>query len=368
MQITDGVEPHGSEHEARIVEVDPVADPRWDAFVRRSATTTFYHLSAWIRVLRETYGYRVHCLMDEAPDGAVYGVLPLMVTGNALLGRKLLSLPFSDSAGPDALSRESFIRLIGEAIRLQESGRFGYLQLRSHDGNLSAMADGMTDDRRYVDFRLTLSKDLDSYWTNSGRAKLRTHIRKAIKDRVTVHLGTSERDLRDFYDLHLLTTKKHGMPAQSYGYFRNLSSILRPHCDVRLLIARLDDRPVAASLFVGFGDSVIYLYNASNPRALELRPNHLILWEAIKWASESGYHSFGFGKTSVDNAGLVAFKQAWGAEEVPLHYYYFPRMDGLTSSEYSESKRPYRLVTGLWRTLPAPLTNPAGAILYRYLA
>ncbi len=354
--------------ERRVVEVDPTTDPRWDAFVRADPAATFYHLAAWKRVLEQTYHFQPLYLAATVADGSFEGVLPLFVVQSPLTGRKLISLPFSDICGPLARTKDALRSLLDHACDLADDQHAKYVQIRSSRGDLHGIQPRLVADTRYADFVLGLEESPDILWNNPILAKVRGHVRKAARSGVTISRGETRQDVQEFYALHLRTTKKHGMPAQPLDYFLNLVRTLAADCDVRLLLARHGGRTIAASLFIGFSDHVCYVYNASEPSALSLGPNDLLLWEAIQWACQGGYRRFSFGKTSLDNHGLVTFKRGWGAEALPLHYYYYPDVDGLTSTAYSERSWKYQVVTAIWRALPGPLTDRVGGILYRHLA
>lgn len=351
-----------------VVEVDPTTDRRWDDFVRAFPNGTYYHLAAWKRVLEQTYHFQPIYLAAETPDGSFEGLLPLFLVQSPLSGRKLVSLPFSDVCGPLASTERALRLLLDRAYAIAGSQRAKYLQIRSSRSDLQSAQPSLVADSRYADFVLRLNEDPNVLWTNPAMAKVRGHVRKANKSGVTVNRGDTDRDLSEFYALHLRTTKKHGMPAQPYAYFRNLVHTLGHDCEIRLLLARYEGRTIGASLFIAFGDCAYYAYNASEQSALALGPNDLLLWEAIQWACRAGYQRFSFGKTSLDNEGLVTFKRGWGAEAVPLRYYYYPDVVGLTSTAYGEKSRKYQAITIAWRALPAPLTDRIGGLLYKHLA
>lgn len=354
--------------EYRVVEVDPAMDPRWDAFVRASPVATFYHLGAWKRVLEQTYHFQPLYLAATDPNGSFEGILPLFIVQSPLTGRKIVSLPFSDISGPLASTDSALRLLLNRACDVADDQHAKYVQIRSARGDLRSIQPRLVVDTRYADFVLGLEEDPDVLWSDPLMAKVRGHVRKAVRSGVTVSRGETTRDLRAFYALHRRTTKKHGMPAQPFDYFLNLVRILAADCHVRLLLAHHEGRTIAASIFIGFADQLSYVYNASEPTALSLGPNDLLLWEAIHWACQSGYRRFSFGKTSLDNRGLVTFKRGWGAEALPLHYYYYPEVDGLTSTAYRERSWKYRMITAIWRALPGPLTDRIGGVLYRHLA
>jgi len=74
---------------------------------------------------------------------------------------------------------------------------------------------------------------------------------------------------------------------------------------------------------------------------------------------------FDMDRTAHDNAGLVAYKRTWGAQEEPLPYYYHPQVAGLAST--SEESWKYRLLTTCWRRLPLPVSEALGGALYQHL-
>lgn len=65
---------------------------------------------------------------------------------------------------------------------------------------------------------------------------------------------------------------------------------------------------------------LIYKYSALNEEERHLSGMDLILWEAIYWNCEFGYHVFDRDRSDLDNAGLREFKQGWGSKEKILHY------------------------------------------------
>ena len=79
---------------------------RWDDFVRARADGTFFHLSAWRRVIERAFGHRTHYLLAERA-GIVTGVLPLTHVRSALFGSSLISNAFAVYGGPIAADGES---------------------------------------------------------------------------------------------------------------------------------------------------------------------------------------------------------------------------------------------------------------------
>ena len=47
-----------SREQLRVIELDPQADPRWEAFVSIHAEGLIYHHPAWLQALEHEYGHR----------------------------------------------------------------------------------------------------------------------------------------------------------------------------------------------------------------------------------------------------------------------------------------------------------------------
>ena len=90
-------------------EVDPLIDPRWDAYVRAHGAATLYHLGAWAAILRGAYGFGPHYLASEEA-GRLTGVLPLMRKKGIVSDARLRSIPV-------VLLRRPARRLAGGRVR-----------------------------------------------------------------------------------------------------------------------------------------------------------------------------------------------------------------------------------------------------------
>jgi lipid II:glycine glycyltransferase (peptidoglycan interpeptide bridge formation enzyme) len=152
------------------------------------------------------------------------------------------------------------------------------------------------------------------------------NIARAEREGVVVRRADARADLAEvFYDLHLRTRRRQGVPVQPHRFFRLLwDGLLEPGLGT-LLLAYAGATPVAGAVFLAWNGTVVYKFGASDPAYWHLRPNNLLFWEAIRAACERGDHRFDFGRTELENAGLRAFKSGWGAREEPLVYTYAGR-------------------------------------------
>ena len=64
---------------------------------------------------------------------------------------------------------------------------------------------------------------------------------------------------------------------------------------ISLFCARHKEQIIAAALFLHDGDVVHYFLGGSDSDYLALRPNNLLLYQAICWAKRQGYRLFNLG-------------------------------------------------------------------------
>src|SRR2546428_2783250 len=79
--------------------VDPVCDSDWDRLVRSHPDFSFFHTSAWAKVLCDSYRHKPLYLYFSQ-QGESVALLPLMEVRSPFTGRRGVCLPFSDFCEP----------------------------------------------------------------------------------------------------------------------------------------------------------------------------------------------------------------------------------------------------------------------------
>ncbi len=155
-------------------------------------------------------------------------------------------------------------------------------------------------------------------------SSVRSAIRKALKHAESpLRLARSPESLSVFYDLHLRTRRRHGLPPQPMKFFHNIHDELLKNGLGFVALARSASRPIAAAVFFRLAEKALYKYAASDERYQELRGNDVVMWEGIKFLVQEGARTLHLGRTSIENDGLRRFKSGWGATEETLHYFRF---------------------------------------------
>jgi CelD/BcsL family acetyltransferase involved in cellulose biosynthesis len=285
--------------------------------------------------------------------------LPVLGIAGLVGGPRWVSLPFTDHCPPLARTASALAALSPalEAARVNSGARrvdvHAHLRGREAQSRVAA-----------VTHRLELGSDPDEVFATFHRSQVQRGIRKAERSGLVLRRGDRERDLTEsFYALHLSTRRRQGTPVQPRRFF---SLLWRRMLDAGLgfvVLAFLDDEPVAAAVFLAWNGTVTYKFGASDPRFLSLRPNHLIFWDTIRWSCEQGFSRLDFGRTDLENHGLREFKSRWGATETPLVY------SSLAGAPPDLAPGPARrALSGLIRRSPPWVCRAVGETLYKYAA
>ncbi len=354
----------GSDSALLVRRYSPEEMSRWDEFVAQVPGGTIYHSSAWSSILTSSYGFQPIMLTLESENGDIRGILPLHLVASRLTGRRLVSLPCTNAAGPLCVPGVDPRPLIDAAIRLTHDHQCRYLELRGQPTREPTEIAGLQTLRYYGTFLLDLQPSIAGVQDRFDR-RAKRGIARASRSRLQVRLADDPSAVRQFYGLNVLTRRKHGVPPQPLRFFEILWEQLRPQGAVEILMAEYEGQVIAAIVLLVFRETAIYAYGASDQSYLRFAPNHALFDAAIAWAVERGYRYFDFGRTAPDNQGLMEFKRQWGTEFLSLPYYYWPARGGFVAE--SEVGLKHRLFARVWRCLPLSLTTIVGPRLYRHL-
>jgi lipid II:glycine glycyltransferase (peptidoglycan interpeptide bridge formation enzyme) len=209
-----------------------------------------------------------------------------------------------------------------------------------------------------------LSRDEQKIFA-SFEPSVRRAIRKGEKCGVKLEISHSLEGVREFYRLHCVTRKKHGVPPQPFSFFANFHRHVIAHNHGFVVIAKINNRAIAASVFVHYGATAIYKYGASDENYQNFRGANLVMWHAIQWLARAGFDRLDFGRTDHANEGLRRFKLGWGAEERPINYFKYD----LRAKRFISGKgEPSQLRERIIKRIPIPMARIIGSVLYRHVA
>jgi len=341
-----------------IETINPLDHPQWDNLILESNLYSFFHSYAWIKVLRESYGYKP-CFFILKNNRGLPALLPFMEVNSRYTGRRGVSLPFSDYCDP--LIREAIAarRLLEHSIDFGKTSKWKCLDM--HGGDI--IFQGKKPSREYYGHLLTLSAEPNKM-IKQFRDSTRRSIKKAVKSGVEIQRSNSLQSMQDFYHLHCLTRKRHELPAQPIQFFKKIHEHIISRKSGFIIKAIYRNKIIGAAVFFHFGKKALFKFGASDLKYQHLRMNNLIMWEAIKWYSTHGFESFCFGRTDMDNVGLRRFKQGWGTNEHLIKYFkYDLTKDSLIKNNANHMNLMLRFV---FSKMPIPLSRILGTLLYKH--
>ena len=248
-------------------------------------------------------------------DGQLNAGIPVMEIRSSLTGRRWVSLPFSDFCSPLVENDDIRREITGKILSLAKADNIRNVELRGEYSNHPTLATNL----EFVSHEVALEQDCDKVFSRLHPMHRRNIKNARSKDIRIVRCNTRE-DLKKFYSLHLQSRRRQGVPIQPWKFFELLGkNLIEPGLGF-LLLAYHEEQCIAGAVYLHWQETLTYKYGASLPDALHLRPNNLIMWEAIEWGCNNGFNKLDMGKTDLSNEGLRTFKIRWGAREYLLPY------------------------------------------------
>ena len=136
------------------------------------------------------------------------------------------------------------------------------------------------------------------------KQKCRYNIRLAEKKGITVRAWD---DLPAFHSMMTVTGGRDGFGVHSLEYYRRAYELFHPAGMAELLVAKYEDKPLAALMVFTHGKHAYYMYGASTDEERNRMPTYLLQWEAMRWARTKGAEEYDlWGVPDEDEATLEA--------------------------------------------------------------
>jgi FemAB-related protein (PEP-CTERM system-associated) len=339
----------------RILPLETKDHSRWDSFVLSHPSGTFFHQTAWMRVMARTYGYQAQYLLADR-DGQVTGVAPTFLVSNWLSGRSLISLPFAVYGGVSAADSESEEALVGHLEQFAVGQKVEYIEFRNRNG---ATRPGYHANTRYASFTIPLVPDTEKLYSSFPK-DIRYMIRKGEKAGLQVRKGFDQLDT--FYRLMSINLRRLGTPAFPRALFQNLIHEYGSQVDLTLVYS--GEKPVAGAMSFFFRDWMQPYYFGSLDEAKGLAANNFLWWKLIEHAARVGCRTFDFGRSKKDS-GNFDFKKKWNPSIESLNYQ-VRLVRRAEVPNFSPTNPKFEMATSIWKRLPLGLTRVIGPRVVRW--
>ncbi|HET6724908.1 MAG TPA: FemAB family XrtA/PEP-CTERM system-associated protein [Gammaproteobacteria bacterium] len=329
-------------------------EPRWDDFVRRTESATFFHLSGWRNVVSRAFRHRSHYLYAERA-GVTGAVLPLFHMRSRLFGNALVSTPFCSYGGIASVDSGAADALVAAAGILARELHVDYLEMR----NIESGGRDWPSKDLYVTFRVPVGSDPEANF-KALSGKRRNMVRRGKRNGLTADVHA---EVDGHYAIYAEMVRNLGTPVYSRRYFRLLKAEFGDDCE--MLRIKHDDNVVSSMMSFFFRDEMLVYYGGGTKAAQDLAANDFLYWSLIERACERGARLVDFGRSKRES-GSCRFKELWGWEPHQLHYEY-RLINAAEVPNLSPTNPKYRPLINAWKRLPVPLTRLIGPPLARNL-
>lgn len=346
--------------ELKVHLLDPLHDSRWGDFVAHHPAASVFHQKGWLEASARTYGYQPLVLTNTPEGKALENGVALCRVSSWLTGPRLVSLPFADHCEPlvnDPEESRAFAQWLKRECDLNGQR---YFELRPLV-EVPATDCWLVPARSFWLHQLDLESSLEDLFTQLHKNSFQRKIRRAERERLSYETGRSPKLLDEFYQLLLMTRRRHQLLPQPRIWFQNLVECMGDKVQIRL--ARKNGTPVAAILTLRHGACLVYKYGCSNAKLHNLGGMPFLFWRLIEEGKASGAQKIDFGRSDLDQEGLVVFKDRLGAKRSLLTYYRY------TNAAKKQEPAPWESqgLREFFGNLPDTVLSTAGRILYRHM-
>lgn len=344
-----------------IYEINPLSDSRWPEFTSSNGTSSIFHTANWLRALQKTYGYQPVAFTTSPVGQRLSNAIVCCEVRSWITGRRFVSLPFSDHCDPLVGTAEDYNLLLHHLQHLVGKGGTRYVELRPR-APLPFSFEYLAESDKYAFHAVDLRRSIDELNQSLHKDSIRRKIQRAQREGLTYDRGTSTDLLRKFYDLFVMTRKRHGVPPTPFTWFQNLVECLGPAAQIRL--ASKDGRPVAALFTLTHKKTVVYKYGASDAQFSNSGGTPYLFWMTITESKAEGFEELDLGRSDLDNEGLITFKERLGGLRSDLTYW---RMSARPARGAVTSRPGFGLAQKVLAVAPNSVRIGLGNLLYKHL-
>lgn len=341
----------------KLAVLNPLTDPDWNQNILNYNASTIFHSANWAQLLASSYGYRPGYVVISDGHG-LRGCIPVTEVSSAFTGKRGVSLSFSDYCPAIVRNVDDFLLLFDNVLLVGKKRGWKYVEFRGEP-----FLSDQQPIRVYAHHQIELSES-EEQMKSRLRDNTARNIRKAERAGIKIEMSQSLQAVQQFYRLHCLTRKRHGVPPQPAFFFECLHQHIISKDLGFTALAKYGESTVAALICLSFGTNAVYKYGASDMEYQHLRANNLLLWESMKKCASQGCRYFSLGRTDLENEGLLTFKNGWGAISSEICYYRYSYCD---KAFYCNSEQQQFRYKNVFKCLPVPLLRAIGRVAYRHI-
>ncbi|MCK9218329.1 MAG: peptidoglycan bridge formation glycyltransferase FemA/FemB family protein [Firmicutes bacterium] len=268
---------------------------KYDAFLQSHPKGHFMQSKEWARIKSEWIN-EIVTVEDENDE--IKGSMSLLIRKVPILGYTMMYCPRGPVCGPH--DKDTLKKLLDKTKVLAKKHKSYALKMdpdiEIEDAKFEEMVKslGFKVSRglrnyegiqpRFV-FRLDLKNKTEDEIMKDFHHKTRYNIRLSYRKGIETKVGTRD-DIAVFHELMVETGIRDKFLIRPKEYYESVYDMLGPE-HVRLFLAYYDDKAIAGTIAILYGNKCWYLYGASSNQYRNLMPNYQLQWNMIKWAIDS---------------------------------------------------------------------------------
>jgi serine/alanine adding enzyme len=295
----------------------------WRQFVNQNPQGSIFHTPEIFQVFNCAKGYRPQVWAAIGEKGKVLAILPLVevtVSGGLLHRFTTRSIAYGSILyNPNQEGKEALEILMKTYTRKVKNETL-FTELR----NLSDLSDIQPIFKRcgfiyeeQLDYLIDVNKPVEDV-----RRAIHKNGRKSI-DRA-IKRGVVPEEIHDrclipkYYELLQKTYTLAKVPLADISLFEAVFDILVPKGMAKMLMARVGNEYVAASLEMPYKDVIYSWYSGYDKNWRVVNPNDFLVWYILEWGAKNGYCTYDFGGAgqSDEPYGVRDFKAKFGGKLV----------------------------------------------------
>jgi len=300
----------------------------WDGFLSASPDSTFYHTYEWTEILRIGAGI-VPSFWGLWLDGELSVIWPCFVI--PAFGGKLLYSPSTDGAplvksGVKLDCLNDIVQYAFATARKQGVLHWSFdVPTKSYFVNLAPGLGFESSSSPRCTYNVDTALPSETLWKRLASVT-RTAVRQARKNSLEIKSSSEHDEFAAFFSIYQSTMRRRQLTAlRDPGSLATWLMRLTEEGKTKLFVATYRGDIVAGVLLLLYKKRAHWWLGASLPDSWKLRPNELLMWNVIEWASNFGYYNLELGGTpSRETHGLNTFKRHLGGERVELVRFTLP--------------------------------------------
>ena len=116
--------------------IDPLTTVNYDEMLLSTPGASFFHTSAWARVLVESYRYKPVYFAQISND-RISTLVPMMDVRSVLTGKRGVSLPFTDYCEPITPANGDYTELLENTHKIRQEIRLEICRIQNQPENES---------------------------------------------------------------------------------------------------------------------------------------------------------------------------------------------------------------------------------------